>query len=199
MLAKHNGGARRRARDILTGIAYAFGLGRNGASGKEKAVITSPRAHFDQQLQSLQDEVLLLTSMVDKAVDRSVEALKQRDRGASERVIRDDATINEKRFEIEERVAADGDDDFPVRSPAFRRGLRSLMRDGMPWYKLSDLDAEMRALARCWRGRNDVVHFLDGEHSGRNRAEPGSSRHSTSRRTCSAVCSPSGRCAASTG
>jgi glycosyltransferase involved in cell wall biosynthesis len=37
----------------------------------------------------------------------------------------------------------------------------------MPWYKLSDLDAEMRALARCWRGRIDVVHYLDGEHSAR--------------------------------
>jgi glycosyltransferase involved in cell wall biosynthesis len=75
--------------------------------------------------------------------------------------------LDPERFEIEERVAADGDDDFPVRSPAFRRGLRTLIRDGMPWYKLSDLDAEMRALGRCWRGRIDVVHFLDGEHSAR--------------------------------
>jgi glycosyltransferase involved in cell wall biosynthesis len=75
--------------------------------------------------------------------------------------------LDPERFRIEERVATDGDDDFPVRSPAFRRGLRNLINDGMPWYKLSDLDAEMRALARCWRGRIDVVHFLDGEHSAR--------------------------------
>jgi glycosyltransferase involved in cell wall biosynthesis len=75
--------------------------------------------------------------------------------------------LDPERFRIEERIATDGDGDFPVRSPAFRRGLSSLMGDGMPWYKLSDLDAEMRALARCWRGRIDVVHFLDGEHSAR--------------------------------
>jgi len=70
-------------------------------------------------------------------------------------------------FQIDERLATDGDDDFPLRSPAVRQGMRALIRNGMPWYKLSDLDAEMRALARCWRGRIDVVHYLDGEHSAR--------------------------------
>jgi phosphate transport system protein len=65
---------------------------------------TTPRLHFEQQLQDLQDDLLLMASMVDKAVDRSVEALKQRDREASERLIHDDLAINEKRFEIEERA-----------------------------------------------------------------------------------------------
>jgi glycosyltransferase involved in cell wall biosynthesis len=75
--------------------------------------------------------------------------------------------LDPRQFDVEERLAADGDDDFPLRSPAVRRGVRGLIQDGMPWYKLSDLDAEMRALARCWRGRIDVVHYLDGEHSAR--------------------------------
>ena len=66
--------------------------------------VRSPRSHFDQQLQHLQDELLILASVVDKAIDHAVESLKQRDRAASERVIRDDLTINEKRFEIEERA-----------------------------------------------------------------------------------------------
>jgi phosphate transport system protein len=65
---------------------------------------TSTRAHFDLQLQSLQDELLVLASMVDKAIDRSVESLRQRDHAASERVIHDDLAINQKRFEIEERA-----------------------------------------------------------------------------------------------
>jgi glycosyltransferase involved in cell wall biosynthesis len=37
----------------------------------------------------------------------------------------------------------------------------------MAWYKLSDLHAEMTAFASCMAGRSDMVHFLDGEHSGR--------------------------------
>ena len=79
--------------------------------------------------------------------------------------------LDSDRFQIDERLATDGDDDFPLRSPAVRRGVRGLIDlihgNGMPWYKLSDLDAEMRALGRCWRGRIDLVHYLDGEHSAR--------------------------------
>lgn len=70
------------------------------------------------------------------------------------------------RFRVDERLAADGDDDFPLQIPAVRRRLRGLVqRNGMAWYKLSDLDAEARALARCWSGRADIVHYMDGEHS----------------------------------
>jgi glycosyltransferase involved in cell wall biosynthesis len=35
----------------------------------------------------------------------------------------------------------------------------------MSWYKLSDLRAEASAFLRCWSGRADLVHYLDGEHS----------------------------------
>jgi len=66
--------------------------------------VGSPRSHFDLQLQRLQDHLLLLSSMVDKAISRSVEALKRRDHAAAEKVIRDDQAINQKRFEIEERA-----------------------------------------------------------------------------------------------
>ncbi len=66
--------------------------------------VGSPRSHFDLQLQGLQDHLLLLSSMVDKAISRSVEALKRRDHAAAEKVIRDDQAINQKRFEIEERA-----------------------------------------------------------------------------------------------
>jgi glycosyltransferase involved in cell wall biosynthesis len=37
----------------------------------------------------------------------------------------------------------------------------------MRWYKVSDLIAEARIFSECIRGSWDVVHFLDGEHSGR--------------------------------
>ncbi|HZP56991.1 MAG TPA: phosphate signaling complex protein PhoU [Dehalococcoidia bacterium] len=61
------------------------------------------RQLFERQLREMQDEVLILASMVEKAIARSVEALRNRDVALSEAVIRDDAAINKKRYEIEEK------------------------------------------------------------------------------------------------
>jgi glycosyltransferase involved in cell wall biosynthesis len=44
---------------------------------------------------------------------------------------------------------------------------KALERPSMGWYKLSDLSAEIAAARRCLAGQVDLVHFLDGEHSGR--------------------------------
>jgi len=52
-------------------------------------------------LQRLQDEVLVLGSMVEKALMESVESLKRRDLEAARRLIAGDRLINEKRFAIE--------------------------------------------------------------------------------------------------
>ena len=60
-----------------------------------------PRETFDQDLQRLQDEVLVLGSMVEKAVIQSVKTLRERDREAARRLIIGDRVINEKRFAIE--------------------------------------------------------------------------------------------------
>jgi len=60
------------------------------------------RQTFGQKLQELQDHVLLLGSLVDKAVEHSVAALKARDMDASRQVIADDLEINRMRFALEE-------------------------------------------------------------------------------------------------
>ena len=65
--------------------------------------ITS-RPHFDRELRALRDEVVVLGNMVDRAIDRSIDALKRRDMLAAQHIVADDAAINRKRFEIEERV-----------------------------------------------------------------------------------------------
>jgi len=65
--------------------------------------MSTTRATFDRQLAALKDDVLILGSMVDKSVDRSVEALKRRDRNEAHVIISDDMKINRKRFEIEEK------------------------------------------------------------------------------------------------
>jgi len=62
-----------------------------------------PRADFDRHLHSLRDDLLVLGSMVEKAIARSVDALKRRDLEASRQVIAEDDAIDQKRFQIEEQ------------------------------------------------------------------------------------------------
>ena len=60
-----------------------------------------PRETFERELSQLQQEVLVLGSMVENAIMESVEVLKRRDMEASRRLIAHDHAINEKRFAIE--------------------------------------------------------------------------------------------------
>lgn len=62
------------------------------------------RENLDQLLQALQDEVLVLGSMVESALVESVEILKQRDMEQARRLIADDRKINRKRFDIEDQA-----------------------------------------------------------------------------------------------
>lgn len=64
------------------------------------------RSVFDQELQRLQDDVLVLGSMVEEALIKSVEILKRRDIIGARRLIQDDRDVNAKRFEIEADVLA---------------------------------------------------------------------------------------------
>jgi phosphate transport system protein len=60
------------------------------------------RKLFEQHLHELQDSVLAMGSMVEIALYRSMEALKNRDLALANQVIEDDRLIDAKRFEIEE-------------------------------------------------------------------------------------------------
>jgi phosphate transport system protein len=62
------------------------------------------RTLFNRELQRLQDEVLLLGSMVRQALQDSVEALRNRDHNEARRIIAADKEINRRRFAIEESV-----------------------------------------------------------------------------------------------
>ena len=61
------------------------------------------RKTFESEIQQVKDEVLVLGSMVEEAVRASVNALKQRDLSASEKIYAADDRLNEKHFEIEDR------------------------------------------------------------------------------------------------
>jgi len=61
------------------------------------------RTLFTQELTQLQDEVLVLGSMAEKAILDSMEALRDGDRAWSLKLVEDDRRINAKRFEIEDK------------------------------------------------------------------------------------------------
>jgi phosphate transport system protein len=54
------------------------------------------------ELEQVQDEVLVLGSMVEKATLRAVDALHERDLAAAQAIEAEDTLLNRKRFEIEE-------------------------------------------------------------------------------------------------
>ena len=66
--------------------------------------MTSPRVALDRELAQLESEVLALGSMVEKAIARSVDALRTRNEELSRQVIRDDDLIDAKRAAIEEHA-----------------------------------------------------------------------------------------------
>ncbi|MFO7995540.1 MAG: phosphate signaling complex protein PhoU [Dehalococcoidia bacterium] len=61
------------------------------------------RTVFHKRLREIQDDVLAMGSMVEKANTRSIEALKKRDLDLARNIVADDLKINAKRFEIEEK------------------------------------------------------------------------------------------------
>ena len=60
------------------------------------------RVDLDRQITHLQEEITLLADVVDKAIYRSVEALKNRDLAESQSVIDGDDYIDQKRYDVEE-------------------------------------------------------------------------------------------------
>jgi phosphate transport system protein len=67
-------------------------------------MIVRARAAYERELKDLQDELLVMGSMVDKQIARAVESLERRDIEAARQIIRADNEIDQKRFEIEEQA-----------------------------------------------------------------------------------------------
>jgi phosphate transport system protein len=63
-----------------------------------------PRQAYQLELQNLQDQVLLLGSMVDKAIGKAMDSLRERDFVLARVVIEEDGPINRKRFQIEDQA-----------------------------------------------------------------------------------------------
>jgi phosphate transport system protein len=61
------------------------------------------RTAFERQLAQIQADMLILAGMVEAAIERGIEALKNRDVELARQIIADDLKINRKRYETEEK------------------------------------------------------------------------------------------------
>tara|TARA_B110000263_G_C15189123_1_gene455219 strand:+ start:193 stop:867 length:675 start_codon:yes stop_codon:yes gene_type:complete len=62
------------------------------------------RSDYNKSLQDLQDGLLILGSMVEKAIHKSMQSLKDRDLELAQIVIDEDDLIDQKRFELENSI-----------------------------------------------------------------------------------------------
>ena len=61
------------------------------------------RADFDRNLKTLQDDLISLGSMVEKAITKSLIGLKNRDLPLSRQVVEEDDYIDQQRYQLEEQ------------------------------------------------------------------------------------------------
>jgi phosphate transport system protein len=80
------------------------------------------RETFERELRRLQDEMLLLASMVDRAIGDSVDSLRRLDGQAARQVIDADGAINAKRYLIEESTIT-----IIARQQPMARDLRTIL------------------------------------------------------------------------
>jgi len=62
------------------------------------------RDAYRRDLQHLHDQILIMGSMVDKAIDRSIQALQLQDFAAAREIIAEDRVVNRQRFQVEEQA-----------------------------------------------------------------------------------------------
>jgi phosphate transport system protein len=61
------------------------------------------RTAFHKHLQEVEEDILTMGGMVVKAIDRAIEALKDRNSTLAHQIIADDSQINKQRFSIEDK------------------------------------------------------------------------------------------------
>jgi phosphate transport system protein len=77
-------------------------MSKTGLASIKEELFVNLRNNFQKSLKNIQDEILLMGSLVNEAIAKSIDALKNRDINQANSVIDNDALINKKRFDIEE-------------------------------------------------------------------------------------------------
>jgi len=111
-----------------------------------------PRKSFDRELQGLQDEVLVLGSVVEKAITEAVQALQQQDHKAARDLIARDRAINEKRYAIEGDALT-----LIARQQPLASDLRTI-------FTVLEIATELERIGDYAKGIAKVGVLMDGEH-----------------------------------
>jgi len=111
-----------------------------------------PRKSFDRELQGLQDEVLVLGSVVEKAIAEAVQALQQQDHKAARDLIARDRAINEKRYAIEGDALT-----LIARQQPLASDLRTI-------FTVLEIATELERIGDYAKGIAKVGVLMDGEH-----------------------------------
>lgn len=111
-----------------------------------------PRKSFDRELQGLQDDVLVLGSVVEKAIAEAVQALQQQDHKAARDLIARDRAINEKRYAIEGDALT-----LIARQQPLASDLRTI-------FTVLEIATELERIGDYAKGIAKVGVLMDGEH-----------------------------------
>ncbi|MBU2591319.1 MAG: phosphate signaling complex protein PhoU [Nitrospinae bacterium] len=95
------------------------------------------RRHFDEDLKGLNMDIIKMATLAEEAIFKSIEALKNRDRGLAESVVLGDAKINDLELLIEEKII----DLLALRQPLARdlRFLTTGMKINAELERIADL------------------------------------------------------------
>ncbi len=110
------------------------------------------REVLNQHIQQIKDEVLLLGSVIEEAILRSIDALKQRDIEVAHHIIEDDILINDKRFAIENAIII-----LIATQQPMAHDLRLLAA-------ILEVDSELERMGDYAKGiAKTVIHLSDAE------------------------------------
>ena len=74
--------------------------------GPTASTVSRHRKSLDEGLTALQNDLLRMASLVDQAIDRSIQSLRTRDHVLAQKIIAGDAELNRLRYEVEEACLA---------------------------------------------------------------------------------------------
>lgn len=107
-----------------------------------------PRDTLNRQMNHIQDEILVLGSMVEQAMLSAVDALKKHDRKAAKTIFEQDQIINEKRFAIENAIII-----LMATQQPMARDLRNLAA-------MLEVNSELERIGDYAKGVSKVVLLL---------------------------------------
>lgn len=108
-----------------------------------------PRETLDRQIHQLEDEVLLLGSMVEQSILDAVDSLKRRDTETAHRIYDNDHVINEKRYAMENAILI-----LIATQQPMAHDLRLLTA-------ILEVDTELERMGDYAKGIAKVVYRLD--------------------------------------